>query len=185
MVRHASPTPGPRPVPERRAACLEREGPALCRSLVATVWAVSPVRRCSRSACGKTAVATLTYVYADSTAVLGPLATYAEPHCYDLCAAHSQRLTAPRGWEVLRLAPDPGHPGAEHRRPRGARRRRARGGPTRPGPAPGHRCAARRPGRGGPARSPAGAARRLLTPAATPTRSGDQPVRYAPESPED
>jgi hypothetical protein len=52
-------------------------------------------------------VATLTYVYADSTAVLGPLATYAEPHCYDLCAAHSERLTAPRGWEVLRLAPDP------------------------------------------------------------------------------
>jgi hypothetical protein len=75
--------------------------------LVATVWPVSSVRRCSRSACGKTAVATLTYVYADSTAVLGPLATYAEPHCYDLCAAHSQRLTAPRGWEVLRLAPDP------------------------------------------------------------------------------
>jgi hypothetical protein len=74
---------------------------------VANVVAVSPVRRCSRSACGKTAVATLTYVYADSTAVLGPLATYAEPHCYDLCAAHSQRLTAPRGWEVLRLAPDP------------------------------------------------------------------------------
>jgi hypothetical protein len=52
-------------------------------------------------------VATLTYVYADSTAVLGPLATFAEPHCYDLCVAHSERLTAPRGWEVLRLAPDP------------------------------------------------------------------------------
>jgi hypothetical protein len=68
---------------------------------------VSPVRRCTRIACGRPAVATLTYVYADSTAVLGPLATYAEPHCYDLCAAHSERLTAPRGWEVLRLAPDP------------------------------------------------------------------------------
>lgn len=52
-------------------------------------------------------MATLTYVYADSTAVLGPLATYAEPHCYDLCAAHAERLTAPRGWEVVRLAPDP------------------------------------------------------------------------------
>jgi hypothetical protein len=51
-------------------------------------------------------VATLTYVYADSTAVLGPLATFAEPHCYDLCAEHSDRLTAPRGWEVMRLAPD-------------------------------------------------------------------------------
>lgn len=42
-------------------------------------------------------------MYADSTAVLGPLATYAEPHCYDLCELHAQRLTAPRGWEVLRL----------------------------------------------------------------------------------
>ncbi|MET9641980.1 DUF3499 domain-containing protein [Streptomyces syringium] len=69
---------------------------------------VSPVRRCSRTACGRPAVATLTYVYADSTAVLGPLATYAEPHCYDLCAEHSERLTAPRGWEVVRLAIDSG-----------------------------------------------------------------------------
>lgn len=52
-------------------------------------------------------MATLTYVYADSTAVLGPLATYAEPHCYDLCADHADRLTAPKGWELVRLAPDP------------------------------------------------------------------------------
>jgi hypothetical protein len=48
----------------------------------------------------------LTYVYSDQTAVLGPLATYAEPHAYDLCEAHSERLSAPRGWEVMRLAPD-------------------------------------------------------------------------------
>ena len=72
---------------------------------------VSPVRRCSRTACGRPAVATLTYVYADSTAVLGPLATYAEPHCYDLCAEHSERLTAPRGWEVVRLAVEGGDSG--------------------------------------------------------------------------
>ncbi len=52
-------------------------------------------------------MATLAYVYADQTAVLGPLATFAEPHSYDLCEAHSQRLSAPRGWSVLRLAPDP------------------------------------------------------------------------------
>ena len=51
-------------------------------------------------------MATLTYVYGDQTAVLGPLATYAEPHAYDLCTEHSERLSAPRGWEVLRLAPD-------------------------------------------------------------------------------
>jgi hypothetical protein len=48
----------------------------------------------------------LTYVYSDQTAVLGPLATFAEPHAYDLCEEHSERLSAPRGWEVLRLAPD-------------------------------------------------------------------------------
>jgi hypothetical protein len=56
-------------------------------------------------------VATLTYVYSDSTAVLGPLALYAEPHTYDLCGPHAERLTAPRGWEVVRLSPaleDPG-----------------------------------------------------------------------------
>jgi hypothetical protein len=68
---------------------------------------VSIRRRCSRTACLRPAVATLTYVYADQTAVLGPLATYAEPHAYDLCEEHSERLSAPRGWEVVRLAPDP------------------------------------------------------------------------------
>jgi hypothetical protein len=65
---------------------------------------VSLSRRCSRTACSRAAVGTLTYVYADQTAVLGPLATYAEPHAYDLCAEHSERLSAPRGWEVVRLS---------------------------------------------------------------------------------
>jgi Protein of unknown function (DUF3499) len=48
------------------------------------------------------AAATLTFVYADSTAVVGPLATYSEPHSYDLCERHALRLTAPRGWDVVR-----------------------------------------------------------------------------------
>lgn len=63
---------------------------------------VRQVRRCSRSGCANSAVATLTYVYAESTAVVGPLATYAEPHSYDLCERHALRLTVPRGWEVVR-----------------------------------------------------------------------------------
>ena len=67
---------------------------------------MSPARRCSRTACDRPAVTTLTYVYADQTAVLGPLATYAEPHAYDLCDRHAERLSAPRGWEVLRLVSD-------------------------------------------------------------------------------
>ncbi|MEO8851671.1 MAG: DUF3499 domain-containing protein [Allobranchiibius sp.] len=64
------------------------------------------MRTCDRSACRGPAVATLTYVHADCTIVLGPLATYAEPHSYDLCAAHTTRFTAPRGWDVVRLAVD-------------------------------------------------------------------------------
>ena len=69
---------------------------------------MAPVRRCSRTACALPAVATLTYVYADRAAVVGPLAVQAEPHCYDLCDEHAVRLTAPRGWEVVRHQGD--HP---------------------------------------------------------------------------
>ena len=60
-------------------------------------------RRCSRPGCKQDAVYTLTYVYRDSTAVVGPLAAYTEPHCYDLCEGHAGRLTAPLGWDVVRL----------------------------------------------------------------------------------
>ncbi|MDQ2838896.1 MAG: DUF3499 domain-containing protein [Actinomycetota bacterium] len=60
------------------------------------------VRRCTRTGCSQSAVATLTYIYSDSTAVVGPLAAFAEPHSYDLCEEHAVRLTVPRGWEVLR-----------------------------------------------------------------------------------
>nr|WP_328842040.1 DUF3499 domain-containing protein [Nakamurella leprariae] len=60
------------------------------------------LRRCSRTGCTNAAVATLTYAYADSTAVVGPLATAVEPHSYDLCATHAQHLTVPKGWEVVR-----------------------------------------------------------------------------------
>ena len=59
-------------------------------------------------------MATLTYVYSDSTAVVGPLATSAEPHSYDLCERHAVRLTAPRGWEVVRYEGDfPVEPSAD------------------------------------------------------------------------
>jgi Protein of unknown function (DUF3499) len=72
---------------------------------------VSLSRQCSRTACSGSAIATLTYVYSDQTAVLGPLATYAEPHTYDLCVAHAKGLTVPRGWDVIRLLTDYAEPG--------------------------------------------------------------------------
>lgn len=59
-------------------------------------------RPCSKVACVADAVSTLTYVYADSMAVLGPLATSAEPHSYDLCGRHAERLSVPQGWQVIR-----------------------------------------------------------------------------------
>ena len=60
------------------------------------------LRRCCRPGCKNPAVATLTYVYSDSTAVVGPLATVAEPHSWDLCDQHGSRITAPKGWEMVR-----------------------------------------------------------------------------------
>ena len=64
-------------------------------------------RCCSRTACKKPPVYTLTYVYRDSTAVLGPLAVSVDPHSWDLCEMHAGRLVVPRGWDVVRLPPDP------------------------------------------------------------------------------
>ena len=63
-------------------------------------------RRCTRTGCARAAVATLTYAYSDLTAVVGPLASFAEPHSYDLCEEHALGLTVPRGWEVLRHVGD-------------------------------------------------------------------------------
>ncbi|MGL4339208.1 MAG: DUF3499 family protein [Rhodoglobus sp.] len=60
-------------------------------------------RPCSKVACSQEATATLTYVYADSMAVLGPLSHSSEPHSYDLCDRHAERLSAPQGWQVVRV----------------------------------------------------------------------------------
>ena len=58
-------------------------------------------RQCTRSGCKGRAVATL--ITCTRTAVLGP------SHCgdawlLDLCATHASKMTAPQGWEVIRLA---------------------------------------------------------------------------------
>ena len=59
-------------------------------------------RGCSRVGCRSIATMTLTYIYAESTAVVGPLATFSEPHAYDLCAVHGERLKVPHGWNVIK-----------------------------------------------------------------------------------
>ena len=100
-------------------------------------------RCCSRTVCRQPPVYTLTYVYRDSTAVLGPLAAYVEPHCYDLSAKHAGRLTVPRGWDVVRLPVEPVQQSVDDLEAlanavREASRQQpaARPGPARPGPEP-------------------------------------------------
>ncbi|MEJ5919218.1 DUF3499 domain-containing protein [Corynebacterium sp. H78] len=71
---------------------------------------MSEFRRCCRPGCGKPAIATLTYAYAESTAVVGPLAAASEPHSWDLCEVHARKITAPLGWELVRYdLPDSSH----------------------------------------------------------------------------
>ena len=67
----------------------------------------TPARLCSKAACALPAFQTLTYVYADAQAVVGPLSERKEPHTYDLCEAHSARLVAPIGWHIVRYRPYP------------------------------------------------------------------------------
>lgn len=78
----------------------------------ATVASV-PERRCSRTACHARAVATLTYAYADRTAVVGSLSLARQPGAYDLCRDHAHALSVPVGWEVIRL-PESTDPVPQH-----------------------------------------------------------------------
>ena len=59
-------------------------------------------RLCSKATCSAEAVSTLTYDYASSMVVLGPLSPTPGPHTYDLCARHAERLSVPQGWQIMR-----------------------------------------------------------------------------------
>lgn len=59
-------------------------------------------RLCSKVACAREAVATLTFDYGDQMAALGPLGPGGDPHAHDLCAQHAERLSVPAGWLVIR-----------------------------------------------------------------------------------
>ena len=65
---------------------------------------VYPMRErvCSKVGCAREAVSTLTYDYGDQMAALGPLGAVGDPHAHDLCAIHTDRLSVPKGWVVVR-----------------------------------------------------------------------------------
>ena len=93
-------------------------------------------RCCSRTACKQPPVYTLTFVYRDSTAVLGPLSAYEEPNTYDLCEKHAARLVAPRGWDIVRLPPSHEQERADDLEAIANVVREPRAAASRPGPRP-------------------------------------------------
>jgi hypothetical protein len=57
-------------------------------------------RQCTRTACSEAAVVTLTYEYGRSQVWIDDLTAEREPHGYDLCAGHAERLSVPLGWRL-------------------------------------------------------------------------------------
>ncbi|MGE0879784.1 MAG: DUF3499 family protein [Acidimicrobiia bacterium] len=56
------------------------------------------IRQCSRPTCSEPAAATLSYDYARGLAWIGPLTAERDPHDYDLCRRHADRVRVPHGW---------------------------------------------------------------------------------------
>ncbi len=57
-------------------------------------------RQCSRTACAAPAAITLTYEYGRSHVWIEDLTAERDPHGYDLCASHAERLSVPLGWHL-------------------------------------------------------------------------------------
>ncbi|MGB3734441.1 MAG: DUF3499 family protein [Ilumatobacter sp.] len=57
-------------------------------------------RQCSRTGCSDAAAVTLTYDYRQSQVWIDRLAPERNPHDYDMCDRHAERLSVPRGWHL-------------------------------------------------------------------------------------
>ena len=57
-------------------------------------------RQCSRSGCSDAAAVTLSYHYGTSQVWIDYLSPEREPHMYDMCDNHAERLSVPRGWHL-------------------------------------------------------------------------------------
>lgn len=57
-------------------------------------------RRCARPDCHQVAATTLAYDYETSTVWLSPLSDQDHPMTHDMCEAHADRMSVPRGWQL-------------------------------------------------------------------------------------
>jgi Protein of unknown function (DUF3499) len=58
-------------------------------------------RQCSRPTCAAPATSTLTYHYGERAVWVDDLSDDRDPHGYDLCDLHTQRLKVPAGWALF------------------------------------------------------------------------------------
>lgn len=65
----------------------------------------SDARLCARVGCGAAATHTLTADYTDRLMAVGPLSPERTPPALDLCERHSEALTPPEGWQLMRHDP--------------------------------------------------------------------------------
>lgn len=57
-------------------------------------------RKCTRQGCVHEATATLSYQYSRSLVWMDDLSPERDPHSYDLCEQHADRLRPPSGWHL-------------------------------------------------------------------------------------
>jgi hypothetical protein len=62
--------------------------------------ALMSTRQCTRTGCSERAKVSLTYDYDQSHAWLDPLLSERDPHAYDMCERHAERLSVPYGWHL-------------------------------------------------------------------------------------
>jgi hypothetical protein len=103
VVRPRGPVPVASPGARAAAAAAVAVSHARTQEPALRTLVLVSARACSKTGCSRPAVSTLTFVYADSTVVVGPLARESEPGTYDLCREHAAAMTEPRGWTMLRV----------------------------------------------------------------------------------
>ena len=57
-------------------------------------------RQCSRTGCSDSAAVTLSYDYRSSHVWIDHLTPEREPHLYDMCERHAEKLSVMRGWQL-------------------------------------------------------------------------------------
>lgn len=59
-------------------------------------------KACSRPGCHQRAIAQVIYAYRDLNVEVGPLGDDPPAGSYQLCPAHLERLSVPKGWQLIR-----------------------------------------------------------------------------------